>query len=139
MADRKSYRKLERNFKTVACDFDGTLCEDAFPEIGEAKLDVIERVKEHKANGGKVILWTCRDGEYLEEAVIWCKKQGIEFDSVNEDIDEIKNADFGRDKSVKVFADEYWDDKAVNVQKLMDEPEKEEADRISGIMVFLGK
>lgn len=97
---------------TIAIDFDGTLCEDAWPDIGAPRMDVIESAKCHKANGHKLILWTCREGEMLGKAVEWCKRYGLEFDAVNANIPERTEA-YGNDCR-KVGADEYWDDKATD-------------------------
>ena len=66
-----------------AIDFDGTLCTDAYPEIGEPKQDIINFCKARKAEGHKLILWTCREGCLLA-ALLWCKKHDLEFDAVNE-------------------------------------------------------
>ncbi len=60
--------------------------------------------------GGKVILWTNSTGKALETAVEFCRYNGLEFDSVNENIPEILEQ-FGED-SRKVTADLYIDDKA---------------------------
>lgn len=48
--------------KVIAVDFDGTLCECKYPDIGAPVTPVIEYVKERKAAGDIVILWTCRGG-----------------------------------------------------------------------------
>lgn len=95
--------------KIIAVDFDGTLCKNAWPNIGPANEDVIEYIKECKSQGDKIILWTCRCDERLEEALRWCKVQGLEFDAVNNNVPEAI-ARFGGD-SRKIYADEYIDDK----------------------------
>ena len=69
--------------KIIAVDFDGCLCVNAFPEIGEPIVQTIEALKAEQAAGAKVILWTCRHDEPLEAAVAWCAEQGIQFDAVN--------------------------------------------------------
>ena len=97
--------------KIIAVDFDGTLCRHAYPKIGEPIMSVIDAIKKEISNGAKVILWTCRSGEFLNAAVSWCREQGIEIEAVNEDVPSIKDSDFGREKSCKVFAHEYWDDR----------------------------
>ena len=102
--------------KTYAIDFDGTLCENIYPNIGYAKQDVINYVKQLQSAGNKVILWTCRTGENLEEAISWCKDKGIEFDGVNENLEEIINT-YGSDTR-KIVADVYVDDKALNVKDI---------------------
>lgn len=95
----------------IAVDFDGTLCRSVWPGIGEPNMSVICYIKERKRRGDKLILWTCREGKRLEEAVEWCKAHGLEFDAVNENLPEMKRK-FGNDPR-KIFASEYWDDKAV--------------------------
>jgi len=101
--------------KIVAIDFDGTLVTNKYPEIGDKIHRVFTDVKFYKTLGWKVILWTCRDndcnGNKLDEAVAYCKEQGLEFDAVNKNIPEVI-AMFGNDTR-KVYADLYIDDKAV--------------------------
>ena len=100
----------------VAVDFDGTLCEDAFPEIGAPKEDMIQLIKTYKEIGCKIILWTCRNREHLIRAVDWCMDQGLEFDAVNHNLPELQEM-FGGDTR-KVFADIYIDDKNVLIQEV---------------------
>lgn len=97
--------------RVIAVDFDGCLCENAWPEIGEAKQDVIDALLSRQKQGAKIILWTCRVGEQLSAAVRWCTRHGIVFDAINENL-PVNVAAFGNDCR-KVYADEYWDDKAV--------------------------
>lgn len=59
--------------QVIAVDFDGTLCKQAWPEIGEENEILIEHLKEQQAAGARLILWTNREGDLLEEAVEWCK------------------------------------------------------------------
>lgn len=97
----------------IAIDFDGCLCENAWPDIGRPNIPVIEKAKREQDAGAKLILWTCREGEMLEKAVNWCAGHGLEFDAHNANLPEM-NALYGND-SRKIGADEYWDDKAVTI------------------------
>ena len=97
--------------KIIAIDFDGTLCESQWPEIGAPKHDVIRNALKAQRDGAKLILWTCRTGNLLDAAVNWCHAQGLHFDAVNANTPEAANLYGG--ESRKVLADEYWDDKAV--------------------------
>ena len=97
--------------KILAVDFDGTLCEDNYPEIGKPREDIIGLVQSYRKKGYKIVLWTCRNREALAQAVAWCKEHGLEFDAVNENIPETKEL-FGGDTR-KVFADKYLDDKNI--------------------------
>lgn len=98
--------------KIIAVDFDGTLCERAYPDIGAPKEDVIAKLKKEQQQGAKIILWTCRGGEKLAEAIYWCERRGLVFDAINENLSDIIKT-FGRDCR-KIFANEYWDDAAFN-------------------------
>lgn len=97
------------NSKIIAVDFDGTLCENKWPEIGEPNKELIAYLKERRAAGDKLILWTCRVGEVLKNAVEWSAEQGLIFDTVNENLPETLNW-MGGD-SRKIFANEYMDDR----------------------------
>lgn len=100
----------------VAVDFDGTLCANAWPEIGVPRNGVIDYVKQQKENGAKLILWTNRAGERLDAAIAWCAEQGIAFDAINKNLPEIIEA-FGGDTR-KVFANEYLDDRAITPESV---------------------
>lgn len=97
--------------KVIAIDFDGCLCQDRWPKIGEPNKDVILRAKLAQEKGAALILWTCREGDLLMEAVEVCRKWGLEFDAVNTNLPE-RVAPYGNDCR-KIGADEYWDDRAV--------------------------
>ncbi|NMA25205.1 MAG: hypothetical protein GX936_06015 [Clostridiales bacterium] len=92
-----------------AVDFDGTLCTDNFPDIGTPRHDVIEFIKRRRACGDRIILWTCRSGRTLDEAVAWCASMGLEFDAVNDNLAD--NIAFHNNNSRKVSADFYIDDR----------------------------
>lgn len=99
--------------KAIAIDFDGCLCEWAWPEIGVPHMEVINAAIAERENGAALILWTCRVGERLGEAVAWCKSWGLEFDAVNANLPERIAA--YRNDCRKVNADEYWDDHAIRM------------------------
>ena len=107
---------------TIAIDFDGTLCEDKFPEIGAPNRCLISLLVEYKRVNPhiKYILWTCRDNHtaerHLDKAVAWCKEHGLEFDAVNENLPEVK-AMFDNDTR-KVFANRYLDDKNISIKDM---------------------
>ena len=98
--------------RVIAVDFDGCLCKNAWPEVGEPNWDVIEKVKKEHENGADIILWTCRDGQLLEDAVKACEDWGINLSAANESLVEWRKA-WGNDTR-KIGASEYWDDKAHN-------------------------
>src|SRR5690606_2971968 len=67
----------------IAVDFDGTIVEDAYPKIGKPKLFAFETLKRLQNDAHRLILWTYRSDIRLEEAVDFCKKNGLEFYAVN--------------------------------------------------------
>lgn len=99
--------------KVIAVDFDGTLCENDFPLIGEPKLHVISALLQEREEGAKIILWTCREGKLLVDAQEWCLKQGLAFDAINESIPEWRS--IYENSPRKIGASEYWDDRAVKI------------------------
>lgn len=96
----------------IAVDFDGTLCENQWPEIGLPNTKLIKELIYRRKQGDKLILWTNRVDDKLENAVNWCKEQGLEFDAINDNLPEIVES-FGSN-SRKVFANIYIDDRANN-------------------------
>ena len=101
----------------IAVDFDGTLCEFAFPKIGEQtekQKELMNLLIYMKSQGHKLILWTNRgdNEEYpvLTEAIEWCKEKGLEFDAINQNLPDQKKLS---GPSPKIMADFYIDDKAL--------------------------
>ena len=72
----------------IAVDFDGTLCEEKWPGVGPPKIDLINYLIEEQKKGTKLILWTMREGDYLQEALDWCEGLGWIFDAVNDNLEE---------------------------------------------------
>ena len=71
-----------------AIDFDNTLAITRFPEIVAPNKKMVAFAKAVKAQGHQIILWTSRAGADLENAVEWCRLQGLVFDAVNEPLPE---------------------------------------------------
>ena len=99
--------------KVIAVDFDGTICRSKWPDIGEANNNLIEWLKDCRRNGDKLILYTCREGNLLSAAIMWCMARGLEFDAVNDNLPEMIER-FGNN-SRKISADIYLDDRAIGV------------------------
>lgn len=91
----------------IAVDFDGTLVTHEFPRVGQEVPYAVRTLRAWIANGVKIILWTMRSGKYLDDAVQWCKEQGIELYGVN------GNPHQDWTTSPKAFAQHYIDDSAV--------------------------
>lgn len=91
----------------IAVDFDGTLADTDATKIYSPNTKLINYLIGRRKNGDKIILWTCREGSRLDQAVEWCKQQGLEFDVVNDNLPGLKL--FGLNPR-KVAADLYIDD-----------------------------
>ncbi|MGM0531276.1 MAG: BT0820 family HAD-type phosphatase [Bacteroidota bacterium] len=92
----------------IAVDFDGTIVENKYPEIGKTKLFAFETLLELQKKGYLLILWTYRSGKKLDEAVNFCRENGIEFYAVNKNYPE---EHFNETISRKIAADIYIDDR----------------------------
>jgi len=99
--------------KAIAIDFDGCLCSDAYPNIGIPNWEVISRANSEQKDGAGLILWTCREGQLLQEAVSACKTWGLVFDAINESLPEWSARSGTAPR--KIGATEYWDDRAVRL------------------------
>ncbi|APY07856.1 hydrolase [Winogradskyella sp. J14-2] len=94
----------------IAVDFDGTIVEDAYPKIGKTRIFAFETLKRLQQDGHRLILWTYRNGTKLQEAVDFCKDNGIEFYAVNASFPEEK---FDYSRSRKIHADLFIDDRNI--------------------------
>ncbi len=94
----------------IAVDFDGTIVEHRFPEIGDVIPGAFEVLRELQERGHKLILWTVRDGIDLEAAVDFCLDHGIMFYAVNQ---SYSNEEFNKYISRKVDCDIFIDDRNV--------------------------
>ena len=92
----------------IAVDFDGTIVEHKYPAIGKEIPFAIETLKKLHAERHKLILWSVREGELLEEAVQFCKERGLEFYSVNTNYPEEKGDHqyFSRKLKADLFIDD---------------------------------
>lgn len=92
----------------IAVDFDGTIVEHKYPEIGKEIPGAFQTLKKLNIAGYKLILWTYRDGEELQEAVDFCIKNGIIFWAINKSYPEEQ---YNKYISRKINADIYIDDR----------------------------
>lgn len=92
----------------IAVDFDGTIVKHRYPAIGEERPFAIDTLKMLQADGHRLILWTVREGDLLDEAVAWCSKRGLEFYAVNRDFPEedATGAGFSRKLKADLFIDD---------------------------------
>lgn len=96
----------------IAVDFDATLAEHIFPQIGREVAGAIHWCKMFQQAGAKLIMWTVRQdgpeyGPVRTEAVEWCRERGLVFDAVNNDLEV-----YSWTQGNKIFANLYIDDAA---------------------------
>ena len=92
----------------IAVDFDGTIVDHKYPQIGKEIPFAIQTLKMLKEEGARLILWTSRYGKELEDAIEFCKRRGLEFYAINKNFPEEK---FNDESSRKIVADIYIDDR----------------------------
>ena len=95
----------------IAVDFDGTIVEHEYPKIGKEMAFAFTTLKELQKQGHQIVLWTFRSGKELDEAIEYCRKNGLEFFAINE---SEANEEFDPEKmSRKIDADIFIDDRNV--------------------------
>lgn len=92
----------------IAVDFDGTIVEHRYPAIGKEMFFAFETLRALQKDGHQLILWTYRHGACLEEAVEYCRKNGVEFFAVNA---SYPGEEMDGSISRKVNADMFIDDR----------------------------
>lgn len=97
---------------TIAVDFDGTIVTHEYPKIGREIPFAIETLKMLIRDQHRLILWSVREGELLQEAVDWCKERGVEFWAVNKDYPE-ESYENNNHFSRKLKADYFIDDRNI--------------------------
>jgi len=97
---------------TIAVDFDGTIVQHRYPEIGEPVPWALETLIQLRKKGIPVFLWTMRghpkaqERDTLQEAINFCKVAGLEFDGINYSPVQFST-------SSKQYASIYIDDAAI--------------------------
>ncbi len=99
-----------KNNLIIAIDFDGTIVDHKYPEIGATKPNVVNVLKRLIREGHTLIIWTCRGGSELIAVYKWLKRKGLEDILVN------VNAPYEQihfQPSPKIYADIYIDDRNI--------------------------
>lgn len=100
------------NFKAIiAVDFDGTIVEVAYPDIGIIREKAVEYINKLYDEGYGIVINTCRSGEYEQNCINFLKENKIKYHHINENFPhliELYNMDCR-----KISADCYIDDKCL--------------------------
>lgn len=99
---------IMKNNKKLAIDFDGTIVEHQYPRIGKELPGAFSTLKALQEKGYLLILWTFRSGAYLQEAIDYCRKNGLEFWAINASNPE---EEVGENVSRLIQADVFIDDR----------------------------
>ncbi len=95
----------------IAVDFDGTIVEHRYPEIGKEIIFAFQTLRALQKQKHQLILWTYRSGKELEDAVEYCRRNGVEFYAVNASYPE---EEFDEDyDSRKIDVDLFIDDRNI--------------------------
>lgn len=92
----------------IAIDFDGTIVEHKYPEIGRVRPFAFQTLEMLQEKGHLLILWTYRSGKTLDEAVDFCRRHGIKFYAINNNYPE---EEYTSNKSRKINCDCYIDNR----------------------------
>ena len=93
----------------IAVDFDGTIVEHKYPKIGEEIPFATETLRMLIKEKHKLILWSVREGQLLQDAIDWCRERGVDFYAVNKDYPEEK-VEYNNHFSRKIKADMFIGD-----------------------------
>ncbi len=96
----------------IAVDFDGTIVEHKYPHIGKEIPFAFVTLKKMQSEHHRLILWTVREGDLLQEAVDFCRERGLEFYAVNSNYPE-EEVGTCQSPCRKVNADMYIDDRNI--------------------------
>lgn len=101
----QKFNKINKeNMAIIGIDFDGTCVTDLFPYVGDniGAASVLRK----PADKNLLILYTVRDGKYLQDAVDWFKYNHINLYSVNYNPEPVSS-------SPKLYCDYYIDDRNI--------------------------
>lgn len=90
----------------IAVDFDGTIVEHAYPAIGKPIPFAIETLLQLQKENHKLILWTVREGELLQDAIDYCAERGLYFYAENANYRGEDRSTAGRKLGVDMFIDD---------------------------------
>lgn len=117
---------------TIAVDFDGTCVKHRYPMVGEDVDGAVSVLKELVRKGHKIILYTMRSGDTLDDAISWFIDNDIELWGINRNPEQ-----HGWSSSPKVFANLYIDDAALGIPLIEPEDDRDYVDwnRVRDILI----
>lgn len=113
-------KKIDKPKAIIAIDFDDTIAESNYPGIGQPVPYAIETIKELADKGYRLILYTMRTGDPLQQAIVYCNTQYINFWGINENPEQANWAPDAR----KVFAHLYIDNAGMGTPLMLGQHNK---------------
>lgn len=110
--------------KIYAVDFDGTICDQVDDQFVNVNNQLINFLISEQKRGCRLILWTCRTGARLNQAIMFCMSVGLQFDAVNDNLPALVEQGIN---PRKVIADVYIDTNSLGnhvIQELFGEQEQ---------------
>jgi hypothetical protein len=98
----------------IAVDFDGTIVQSSFPDIGMEIPGALVTLTDFQSSGHQIILWTCRSKRHLADAVQWLADRDFIQDAVNQQFN--LPGMYGLGKNCKIYADIYIDDRNIETK-----------------------
>ena len=102
----------------IAIDFDGTIVEHKYPDVGEPLKNAVKIINRLHAEGFTIIIWTCRGmgSESFDLMLDHLEILGIKYDYINENVPNVRGffgvmPGEGWKESRKIYADIYIDDR----------------------------
>lgn len=116
----------------IAVDFDGTCVKHRYPMVGEDVDGAVSVLKELVRKGHKIILYTMRSGDTLDDAISWFIDNDIGLWGINRNPGQ-----YGWSSSPKVFANLYIDDAALGIPLIEPEDDRDYVDwnRVRDILI----
>lgn len=115
---------------TIAVDFDGCICEHAFPECGKPRQEVIELLRALHVRGWRIVIHSCRTNSdwvaygaseeeirgKVDDMLAWLYKQRVPYTSIwGIVLRDPSGVEWDYDTATgKPVADVYLDDRALN-------------------------
>lgn len=97
--------------RIIAVDFDGTVVEHEFPNIGMPQPGALQFISNCLTRGDYVIIWTCRTGRYLKAVKEYFAKNGFDHKRLKKNLLFNENAPLDFKPEPKVYYDVLIDDR----------------------------
>lgn len=90
----------------IAVDFDGTIVEHQYPKIGRPIPFAIDTLQQLQKDGHRLLLWSVRSGDLLQEALMYCESKGVKFYAANKNHPEEDPSKASRKLDADMFIDD---------------------------------